>query len=153
MRREQGMSLEFALGSYPIWRPGAAARPEHPALLGRGRQAGVFLSGQGLRAGGLVPGGSNERVGCDVRNPHGVGEGKRMLVTSRRWGRGCPLDRTVAGGRVWFIDPAREDLVRLLEATLISTPTEGECFAQLSVPCWLPHERTVECLRGHLQQT
>jgi len=35
----------------------------------------------------------------------GPGDFNRLLVTSRRWGGGCPLDRKVAGGRVWFIDP------------------------------------------------
>ena len=40
----------------------------------------------------------------------GPGDLNRLLVTSRRWGGGCPLDRKVAGGRVWFIDPGREDL-------------------------------------------
>jgi hypothetical protein len=43
----------------------------------------------------------------------GPGEFNRLLVTSRRWGGGCPLDRKVAGGRVWFIDPGREDLARM----------------------------------------
>jgi hypothetical protein len=71
----------------------------------------------------------------------------------------------VAGGRVWFIDPGREDLARMpatkfarlaergeIEATMIPTPEEEDFFRVLDVPCWPPHERTVERLRRHLQQ-
>ena len=68
----------------------------------------------------------------DLRDPHRASDFNRMLVTSRRWGGGCPLDRKVAVGHLWFIDPNREDYARmpankfaalaergLLEATLI----------------------------------
>jgi DNA polymerase/3'-5' exonuclease PolX len=95
----------------------------------------------------------------------GPGDFNRVLVTSRRWGGGCPLDRKVAGGRVWFIDPGREDLARMpatkfarlaergeIEATMIPTPEEGDFFRVLDVPYWPPHERTAERLRRHLQQ-
>ena len=96
--------------------------------------------------------------------PPWPGDFYRILVTSRRWGGGCPLDRKVAGGRVWFIDPGREDLARMpatkfariakrgeIEARMIPTPEE-DFFRVLDVPCWPAHERTVERLRGHLQQ-
>jgi hypothetical protein len=78
----------------------------------------------------------------------GPGDFNRMLVTSQRWGGGCPLDRKVAGGRVWFIDPSREDYARMpaskfaklaekgqVEATMVPTATEEEFFDQLQVPC------------------
>jgi hypothetical protein len=39
-----------------------------------------------------------------------------------------------------------------IEATMIPTPEEEDFFRVLDVPCWPPHERTVERLRGHLQQ-
>jgi hypothetical protein len=90
----------------------------------------------------------------------GPGDFNRLLVPSRRWGEGCPLDRKVAGGRVWFIDPGREDLARMpatkfarlaergeIEATMIPTPEEEDFFRVLDVPCWPPHERTVDRLR------
>ena len=90
----------------------------------------------------------------------GPGDFYRVLVTSRLWGGGCPLDRKVAGGRVWFIDPGREDLARMpatrfarlaergeIEATMIPTPEEEDFFRVLDVPCWPPHERTVDRLR------
>ena len=60
---------------------------------------------------------------------------------------GRALDRKVAGGRVWFIDPSREDYARMLaskfaqmadkdqfEATVIPTAREEEFFDQLHVP-------------------
>jgi hypothetical protein len=94
----------------------------------------------------------------------GPGDFNRLLVTSRRWGAGCPRDRKVAGGRVWFIDPGRENLARMpatkfarlaergeIEAAMIPTPEE-DFFRVLAVPCWPPRERTVERLREHLQQ-
>jgi hypothetical protein len=95
----------------------------------------------------------------------GPGDFNRLLVTSRRWGGGCPRDRKVAGGRVWFIDPNREDFARMpaskfarlaeqgeVEATMVPIPEEEGFFQQLGVPCWPPHERTVRRLREHLQQ-
>ena len=89
----------------------------------------------------------------------GPGDFNRMLVTSR------PLDRKVAGGRVWFIDPNREDYARMpaskfarlaerggIDATLIPTLEEEDFFRQLRVPHWSPRERTVERLCEHLRQ-
>jgi hypothetical protein len=95
----------------------------------------------------------------------GPGDFKRLLVTSWWFGGACPKDRKVAGGRVWFIDPGREDLARMpasrfarlaengdVEASLIPTPTEADFFRQLGVPCWLPERRTVERLREYMSQ-
>jgi hypothetical protein len=95
----------------------------------------------------------------------GPGDFNRLLVTSRWFGGACPKDRKVAGGRVWFIDPGREDLPRMpatrfarlteqggIEATMIPAPEEEDFSRVLDVPCWPPHERTVERLRKHLQQ-
>ena len=45
--------------------------------------------------------------------PPWPGDFNRVLVTSRRWGGGRPLARKVAGGRVWFTDPGREDMARM----------------------------------------
>jgi hypothetical protein len=39
-----------------------------------------------------------------------------------------------------------------IDASLIPTSEEEDFFRQLGVPCWPPEERTVERLRGHLQQ-
>ncbi len=91
----------------------------------------------------------------------GPGSWNRLLVTSRRWGGACPLDRKVAGGRVWFIDPSREDLAKMpaskfarlaeagsIEAGLIRTPTEKSFFEQLQVPYLDPWNRT----KGNLKQ-
>ena len=89
----------------------------------------------------------------------GPGDFNRLLVTSRRWGGGCPLDRKVAGGRVWFIDPGREDLARMpatkfarlaergeIEATMIPAPEEEDFFRVLDVPCWPPEQRSEQGL-------
>ncbi|NIV32842.1 MAG: hypothetical protein GWN58_26370 [Anaerolineae bacterium] len=96
----------------------------------------------------------------------GPGDFNRLLVTNRRWGGACPLDRKVAGGRVWSIDPGREDLARMaasrfaklaergeIDASLLPTPTEQDFFRQLGVPCWPPEQRTIHQLREYLQQT
>ena len=61
----------------------------------------------------------------------------------------------MAGGRVWFIDPNRENYARMpatkfaklaekgqVEATMILTATEEGFFDQLRVPCWPPEQRT-----------
>ena len=85
----------------------------------------------------------------------GPGDFNRLLVTSQRFGGACPKDRKVAGGRVWFIDPGREDLARMaaskfakraergeIDASLIPTPTEEDFFRQLGMPCWPPELRT-----------
>jgi DNA polymerase/3'-5' exonuclease PolX len=95
----------------------------------------------------------------------GPGDFNRLLVTSCRWDGGCPVDRKVAGGRVWFINAGRGDLARMpatrfarlaergeIETRMVPTPEEEDFFHQLSVPCWPPHERTAECLSRHLQQ-
>jgi hypothetical protein len=95
----------------------------------------------------------------------GPGDCNRLLVTSRRWGGGCPLDRKVAGGRVWFIDPGREDLARMpatrfarlaeqgeIEATMIPTPEEEDFFRQMTIPCWLPEQRTERRLMQLMRQ-
>jgi hypothetical protein len=96
----------------------------------------------------------------------GPGDFNRLLVTSRRRGGGCPLDQKVAGGRVWFIDPGREDLGQMpahkfaqlaergsIDARLIPTPTEEDFFRRLCAPCWPPEERAVERLQTYLWQT
>jgi hypothetical protein len=93
----------------------------------------------------------------------GPGDFNRLLVTSQRWGGACPLDRKVAGGRVWFIDPGREDLARMpatkfarlaergeIEATMIPTPEEEDFFRVLDIPCWSPAERTLPNLQRHM---
>jgi DNA polymerase/3'-5' exonuclease PolX len=95
----------------------------------------------------------------------GPGDFNRLLVTSRRWGGGCPLDRKVAGGRVWFIDPGREDLTRMpatrfarlaergeIEARMIPTPEEEDFFRVLDVPCWPPEQRTERRLMQLMRQ-
>ena len=95
----------------------------------------------------------------------GPGRFNRLLVTGQRRGGACPLDRKVAGGRVWFIDPGRADLARMtaprfarqaevgqIEASLVATPTEEDFFRQLSVPYWPPEDRTVARLIAYLRQ-
>jgi DNA polymerase/3'-5' exonuclease PolX len=95
----------------------------------------------------------------------GPGDFNKLLVTSQWFSGACPRDRKVAGGRVWFIDPNREDLAGMpatkfarlaeqgeIEATMIPTPEEEDFFRVLDVPCWPPHERTLERLHEHLQQ-
>jgi hypothetical protein len=95
----------------------------------------------------------------------GPGDFNRFLVTSRWFGGACPKDRKVAGGRVWFIDPGREDLARMpatkfarlaergqIDATMIPPTPEEDFFCVPDVPCWPPHQRAVERLRGHLRQ-
>jgi len=68
-----------------------------------------------------------------------------MLVTSRRWGGGCPLDRKVAGGRVWFIDPSREEYARMPASKFAKLAEKGQVEATM-IPT--PEERT-ECSLMH----
>ena len=66
---------------------------------------------------------------------------------------------------MWSINAGRGDLARMpatkfvrlaergeIEATMIPTPDEEDFFRQMGVPCWPPHERTVERFREHLLQ-
>ena len=75
----------------------------------------------------------------------GPGDFNRMLVTSRRWGGGCPLDRKVAGGRVWFIDPSREEYARMPASKFAKLAEKGQVEATM-IPT--PEERT-ECSLMH----
>ena len=132
---------------------------------GTGVKRAVFYQGQDYAPVDLFQVVAPAQWGVIYAIRTGPGDFNRLLVTSRRWGGACPPDRKVAGGRVWFIDPGREDLARMpanmfvklagqgqIEAAMIPTPEEEDFFRVLDAPCWPPHERTVECLREHLRQ-
>lgn len=90
----------------------------------------------------------------------------RLLVTNQRHGGACPLNRKVAGGRVWDISqlsagrqayvtalPAGE-FVKIAEKTqipVLDTSRECDFFAALDVPRWASRLRTVERLQEYLQ--
>jgi DNA polymerase/3'-5' exonuclease PolX len=132
---------------------------------GTGIKRAVFYQGQDYAPVDLFQVVEPRQWGVIYAIRTGPGDFNKLLVTSQWFGRACPKDREVAGGRVWFIDPGREDLARMpatkfarlaeqgeIEATMIPTPEEEDFFRVLDVPCWPPHERTVERLREHLQQ-
>lgn len=88
----------------------------------------------------------------------GPGDFNKLLVTSQKFGGTCPLNRKVAGGRVWdtteFIQeypmydfaamPATKfvKVAEPAECPVIPTPDEATFFAALGVPCWEPEQRT-----------
>jgi len=95
----------------------------------------------------------------------GPGDFNKLLVTSRRWGGACPLDRKVAGGQVWFIDPNEAQLASMpsgkfvkavmagkVNAHTLGTPTEESFFDQLQVPYFAPVDRTLANLQAHLRK-
>ena len=98
----------------------------------------------------------------------GPGDFNRLLVTSQRYGGACPLDRKVAGGRVWYMSsqtPEEQATLASMPATkfvklaerepamlTIGTPQEKSFFDALHVPWWPPEERTLARLRQYLRQ-
>jgi len=93
----------------------------------------------------------------------GPGDVNHRLVTSRALGGACPLDRKVAGGRVWDLTAytmiervnvtrmAATKFIQLVGRSIpgvpmIPTPEEEDFFAALGVPCWPPEQRTVHRL-------
>jgi hypothetical protein len=132
---------------------------------GTGIKRAVFFQGQDYAPVDLFQVIEPRQWGVIYAIRTGPGDFNRLLVTSRRWGGGCPLDRKVAGGRVWFIDPGREDLARMpatrfarlaeqgeIEATMIPTPEEEDFFRQMTIPCWLPEQRTERRLMQLMRQ-
>jgi DNA polymerase/3'-5' exonuclease PolX len=132
---------------------------------GTGIKRAVFFQGQDYAPVDLFQVIEPRQWGVIYAIRTGPGDFNRLLVTSQWFGGACPKDRKVAGGRVWFIAPDRKDLARMpaskfarlaeqggIEATMIPTPEEEDFFRVLDVPCWPPHERTVERLRQHLLQ-
>jgi hypothetical protein len=132
---------------------------------GTGIKRAIFYQGSDYAPVGLFQVIEPRQWGVIYAIRTGPGDFNRLLVTSRRWGGGCPLDRKVAGGRAWFIDPGRGDLARVpatkfarlaergeIEATMIPTPEEEDSFRVLDIPCWPPHGRAVERFREYLQQ-
>ena len=132
---------------------------------GTGIKRAVFFRGQDYAPVALFQVVEPRQWGVIYAIRTGPGDFDRLLVTSRRCGGGCPLDRKVAGGRVWFIVLDRKDLARMpastfarlaergeKDASMISTSTEEDFLYVLDVPRWPPHKRTVERIRKHLQQ-
>jgi DNA polymerase/3'-5' exonuclease PolX len=99
----------------------------------------------------------------------GPGDFNHRLVTSRALGGACPLDRKVAGGRVWdltaYTTIGRHNISRMPAtkflrlvgrsipgAPVIPTPEEEDFFAALGVPCWPPEQRTDHRLVQFIRQ-
>lgn len=96
----------------------------------------------------------------------GPGDFNRLLVTSQRYGGACPLNRKVAGGRVWDMSNLSAERQSLAAATpaakfvkwaegslpVLATPTESDFFTALRVPLWRPRLRSVHYLKHFLQE-
>jgi hypothetical protein len=99
----------------------------------------------------------------------GPGDFNHRLVTSQALGGACPLDRKVAGGRVWDLTTYTQiDRVNVIKmpatkflrlvgrsipaALVIPTPEEEDFFAALGVPCWPPEQRTEHRLMQFIRQ-
>jgi hypothetical protein len=100
----------------------------------------------------------------------GPGDFNHLLVTSQSKGGACPLNRRVAGGRVWDTSEANaaysrsayempaSKFARMAEqgqlpgVVMIPTPEEEDFFAALNFPLWPPKSRTEERLRAYLRR-
>ena len=88
-------------------------------------------------------------------------------MTNRRFGGACPLDRKVAGGRVWDLSQCTPAQARHyagmvaskfaslaesadLPVSVVPTPQEEDFFAVLQFPYLPPNERTLRFMQDHL---
>jgi len=99
----------------------------------------------------------------------GPGDFNHLLVTNRRFGGACPLDRKVAGGRVWGLSQCAPAQARHyagmvaskfaslaegadLPVSVVPTPEEDDFFSALGVPRWSPEQRTERRLVQFVRQ-